>query len=127
VVVVGGYNRGTGNVLSSSEIYDETTGVWTSARSLRGGHWLHTETALADGTPLVVGGRAGFSSESYSEIFSYDESGREWKLASDLKLWPVQPFGDLLQDGSLLIAGGTANFFGPYVAIAEFIEPVGDL
>ena len=100
--------------------------VWTSARSLRGGHWLHTETALADGTPLVVGGRAGFSSESYSEIFSYDELGREWKLASDLNYGRYNHSATLLQDGSLLIAGGTANFFGPYVATAELIRPVGD-
>jgi hypothetical protein len=124
VLVVGGYSIHSG-VLGCTELYDPATGLWTSGeRNGRRTHWFDTETLLTDGTLLLVGGRVGFGSDSYAEIFSYDEGGKHWRLVGELNYARYGHTATLLQNGSLLIAGGQASFFGLAVAIAELIEPV---
>ena len=77
ILVTGGYgyNPAAGvlsypGVLSSTEIYDATTGRWLEVGMLNEGRSLHTATVLGDGTVLVVGGYTdGYLTLSSAEIF----------------------------------------------------------
>jgi len=53
VLVTGGVN--SGGVLSSAELYDETTGTFSTTGSMFIGRWCPTVTLLKDGKVLVAG------------------------------------------------------------------------
>jgi hypothetical protein len=55
VLVVGGVDSG-GNDLTSAELYDPVTGVWSTTGSLATGRGSHTATLLPNGKVLVSGG-----------------------------------------------------------------------
>jgi large repetitive protein len=68
VLVAGGAN---GNYLSSAELYDPATGIWTATDSLGTARTSHAATLLPSGNVLVAGG-AGLSGYlSSAEL--YDE------------------------------------------------------
>jgi hypothetical protein len=127
VLVVGGHQTNPpGRVLASTELYDPATGLWSPGGAVRpnAGHWLHTETLLADGTVLVVGGRRDFTPYSFSQIVSYDAVGKSWMVVGELNQARWGHTATLLQNGSVLVAGGVRSFDAPApIAIAELIEP----
>ena len=55
MLVAGGIDSSYDN-LSSSEIYDPSTGIWTLTGSLNYGRRSHTATLLLNGTVLAAGG-----------------------------------------------------------------------
>ena len=74
VLVTGGYGQASGpgmpGYLSSAEVYDPATGVWTAVGAMGGVRRGHTATLLADGRVLVAGGMTGTLSETASaELF----------------------------------------------------------
>ena len=59
VLVAGGYNDAGGSkALSSAEVYDPATGLWSLTGSLNAARGSHTATALLDHRVLVAGGFA---------------------------------------------------------------------
>jgi N-acetylneuraminic acid mutarotase len=58
ILVAGGFNTDNAmpNILSSAELYDPATGLWSNTASLNIPRRFHSETLLLNGKVLVVGG-----------------------------------------------------------------------
>lgn len=91
--------------LSSSEIYDPDTQVWTRTADMARRRYGMTLTALSDGRALVVGGGNGLTPfEDTAEI--YDPSSDSWSLTGALYRARFGHSASRLPDGSVLVAGG---------------------
>ena len=66
--------------LSSAEIYDPATGMWTVVAPLSEGRFAHTATTLADGRVLVAFGSAGFGN-AFQTAEVYDPVRGTWTSA----------------------------------------------
>lgn len=101
VLVTGGIDSATGSILKSTELYDPTTGKWTTTEDmtrrrgsrtrLQQGSRSHSATLLPNGKVLVVGGDYGSSQQpvSTAEVFTppsrSDSSGRgSWRQTGPL-------------------------------------------
>src|SRR5580704_3021286 len=83
VLVSGGV--GTGNViLSSAELYDPTTGAWSSAGSLSVARAAHTATLLPGGKVLVAGGCAAVTCAATALSELYDPTSNTWSTTGSL-------------------------------------------
>ncbi|MDA0988992.1 MAG: kelch repeat-containing protein, partial [Chloroflexi bacterium] len=106
VLVTGGGTRGryiAPDSLSHVDIYDPSTGKWSSAADMTTKRWGHTATVLKDGSVLVM---------NYKSAELYNPDTNTWTVAGDL---PRQhgdaPGGKshtatLLGDGRVFIVGG---------------------
>ena len=105
VLVAGGQGacRGADDcILSSAEIYDPATGVWSPTGSLKNARAGHTATLLPDGRVLVIGGERR---ETTMEV--YDPSTGSWTFVALLvNHWLPGFTASLLTSGEVLIAGG---------------------
>ncbi len=54
VLVNGGSNGGTS--LNSNELYDPSTGIWTTTGSMNDQRYVHTSYLLTNGRVLITGG-----------------------------------------------------------------------
>ena len=57
VLVTGGMDDGF-FVINSSELYDPSTGSWTTVNSMNIGRFCHTASVLTNGDVLVIGGES---------------------------------------------------------------------
>ncbi|CAF1265012.1 unnamed protein product [Adineta steineri] len=55
-VIVTGGNGHSGNVLNSAELYDPSTGIWTTTSYMNNARIDHTASVLLNGKVLVTGG-----------------------------------------------------------------------
>ena len=79
VLVVGGQY---GSALFSSEIYNPSTGTWTSADVLNFARYGHTATLLPDGKVLVAG---GYNLPNYlSSAELYDPQTDTWTVTGSM-------------------------------------------
>jgi len=74
VLIAGGVNApndGNWFMLSSAELYNPTTGTWTTIGSMITNRWSHTATLLINGQVLVAGGSDAINDfVSSAELFS---------------------------------------------------------
>jgi hypothetical protein len=129
VLVVGGREvRALGETgddgldLSSAELFDPTSGTWsTTGRMVTQRDANHTATLLQNGMVLVAGGDSGpkLASARLAELF--DPASGRWAKTGSMTTARVGHTATLLPDGKVLVAGGTIN--DRYLASAELYDP----
>lgn len=120
VMVAGGHNgrRGELTLLSSAEIYDPATGVFSRTGDMRVRRHKHDGVLVADGRVLITGGsdeRDDRGQYDSSELF--DPKTARFESGPTLKLSRYKHAGTslLLPSGVVLIAGGApqAEIYDP--------------
>jgi N-acetylneuraminic acid mutarotase len=96
-----------GHPLASAELYDPTTGAWSSAGTMRSAHWLHTATLLPNGLVLVAGGCNSQGTVVAAEL--YDPATNTWATTGSMTVSRAQFGMAPLPNGTVLVAGGESS------------------
>jgi galactose oxidase-like protein len=106
-----------GNNISSSELYDPTTGSFSATGSMTTARGYHIATLLGDGTVLMVGGfDANNNILAAAEL--YNPASGTFTGTGGLQTPRAYDTATLLKDGTtVLVTGGTAG--GVTLATAE--------
>jgi hypothetical protein len=121
-VLVAGGDGGAGNVPSSAEVYDPTTGTFTSAGNLLVWRYQHTATLLASGLVLMVGGDTAYAEPANAELFD-PITGRSTTTAA-IAGYRQECTATLLVNGKVLVTG--AVFGASRHSIADLYDPSTD-
>ena len=117
VLVVGGMDPAETEFppthLSSAELYDPTTGIWTRTGSMAVGRIGHSATLLPNGQVLVAGG-PDFEAAQAAEVEImgrisaelYDPATGEWTATGSMTTGRGGHSATLLTNGTVLVAGG---------------------
>ena len=114
-VLVAG-EQGTSGILTSAELYDPASGMWSATGSLNTARESHTATLLPNGKLLVAGGR-GPAFLSSTEL--YDSASATWSATGSLNTARTRHRATLLPDGKVLVEGGE----GIFLSSAELYDP----
>jgi hypothetical protein len=85
---------------SRAELYDPTSGLWSTTGAMNTPRTFHTTTLLANGTVLVAGG-AGTSAELYNP------ATERWTTTGSPSSAYFAPTATLLLNGKVLVQGGS--------------------
>jgi WD40 repeat protein len=124
--IIGGYTT------PSAELYDPTSGTWTTTGSLAQQRHQHTATLLPKGKVLVAAGDGHFSGggvQASAEI--YDPASGTWTSTGNLNTRRRLHTATLLPNGKVLVAGGYDNNLLAsaelYDSASETWSPTGSL
>lgn len=120
VLVAGGLGlyRGDYYYLASAELYDPTSGTWSTTGSMNVGRSSHTATLLNNGKVLVAGG----ADENYSTLASaelYDPATGTWSTTGSMNIARFGHTANLLNNGQVLVVGGEGGLSGNYLHLAS--------
>ena len=117
MLVTGGLSNGGP---STAELYNPSTGQWTSTGSMTTTRGNHTATLLPNGKVLVAGGICigGFTYPDKSAEL-YDPSTGTWKATGSMNVSRANLAATLLTNGDVLVFGGT----GLASSASEFYNP----
>ena len=115
VLVAGGTdsNGGGGAAVATAELYDPSTGRFTSTGTMSSDRANHTATLLASGEVLIVGGWNGHGADAaddppwdplFAELF--EPSSGSFKTSGSMSTTRIEPAATRLSDGKVLMLGG---------------------
>jgi N-acetylneuraminic acid mutarotase len=123
VLVVSGYEdlaeMSRAEASNLVELFDPTTGTWTSAATTPYWQVGHTTTLLDDGSVLMAGGASSGTPHPYAQ--RYIPSTNRWRTAGSLTDARRDHVAALLSDGRVLIAGGRGDG-GSYLRSASIYD-----
>jgi hypothetical protein len=104
VLIAGGYDN-TSNSSSSAELYDPTSGTWSTTGNLNIGRSDYTATLLPNGKVLVVGGTDNELNVLNSAEL-YDPQTGTWNITASQPNGTYDHTATLLSNGKVLVTGG---------------------
>ncbi|MFI0481127.1 kelch repeat-containing protein [Actinomadura sp. 9N215] len=110
-VLVAGGEDGARNAKNDCALFKPGPGEWETTGSLTISRRLHTQTRLANGQVLVVGGITGPFSQPLAPVAAaeiYDPGSRSWTATGALHQARFSHSATLLPNGTVLVAGGIA-------------------
>ena len=122
-ILVAGGHTASGSISSmtaSAEIYNPSTGVFSSIGSLVTARGEHAAASLLDGRVLVIGGLgfAGGNPVNLASAEIYDPATGAWTVTGTMGTARRTPIALTLHDGRVLIIGGNAT-----IVSCEIFDP----
>lgn len=122
---IGGYSTQTPiGPLSSTELYNETSGTWYSAANMNVKRAGHASVMLADGTILVMGGDIVGNNSTTRSAELYDPINNIWTVKANLNTARQSHTATLLNDGRVLVTGGANG--STALSSTEIYDPTSD-
>jgi len=108
VLVTGGSSNGDDDFLDRAELYDPTTGTWSSTGYLNEERGGHTATLLPNGKVLVVGG-VEYDYEALNSAELYDPVTGTWSITANPNTARAGHTATLLRNGRVVVVGGSGG------------------
>jgi hypothetical protein len=121
VLIVGGY-PGTGN---NAEIFNPSSGTFTTTGNMNIDRAVHTATLLNNGTVLIAGGSAVDDSMTLANAELYSSASQTFAIAGSMNVRREAHTATLLGNGIVLIAAGGTLSSGVLngLSSAELFQP----